>query len=176
MSSSLHRHPATSVRYSTIWSKSGNQGDSWHHVINLTIVPPTHGLAFEYLQADGWGEPAIGDVTVECVRAPSPSPPAPPGRPPRPPLAPAPPMPPPSPPDLTVIVAASVSAGVVLVIAIGSGVCFLLSVQAARRRRAFIKARAQARLKRSKKLILAGALKGGGSASVMDVLKLAAGT
>ena len=82
----------------TLWSKSGNQGDLWHHVVNLTIVPPTHGLAFEYLQADGWGEPAIGDVTVECVRAPSPSPPAPPGRPPRPPLAPAPPMPPPSPP------------------------------------------------------------------------------
>ena len=82
----------------TLWSKSGSQGDRWYHVTNLTIAPPSHGVAFEYLQADGWGEPAIGDVTVECVHAPPPLPPAPPPPPPRPPLPPAPPTAPPSPP------------------------------------------------------------------------------
>ena len=82
-----------------VWSRSGSQGDVWRRAVDVQLTgAQSHGLAFEYLRADGWGEPAIADVRVSCVHAPPSPPPLPPRPPPLPPAPPSPPLPPPSPP------------------------------------------------------------------------------
>ena len=79
-----------------LWSRRGNQGDAWR---DAEANAMTSSFSFEYVRAAGWGEPAIADVTVQCVL--DVRPPSPPSVPPSPPMPPpAPPVPPSSPPPL----------------------------------------------------------------------------
>ena len=78
----------------TLWTQTGDRGDRWHRVANLTTR--TRGIAFQYRNADGWGDVAIAEVQIDCSLAP---PPAPPSLPPSPPTPPSPPYPPGRPPQ-----------------------------------------------------------------------------
>ena len=81
----------------TVWSRFGNQRDTWHHVSDLSVG--AEGFAFEYIRADGWGNPALAEIGVSCELAPPPTPPSLPPSQPAPPHPPSPPAPPPTPPS-----------------------------------------------------------------------------
>lgn len=78
-----------------VWEVVGTQEDAW---LDVTVVIRSRGFSFEYLSAEGWGEPAIANVVLWCAFAPPPSPPFTPPSPQPPPSLPSPPAPPPSPP------------------------------------------------------------------------------
>ena len=80
-----------------LWSRSGDYGDVWHR--NERVRVNAASFAFEYVMADGFSEPALSEIVLECDFAPPPLPPrAPPSYPkplppPNPNLPPAPPLP-----------------------------------------------------------------------------------
>lgn len=79
-----------------LWNRTGSQGDEW---FQARVRVDSRAFSFEYARVDGWGEPAIADVTVECDFAPPPSPPSSPPLPPLPSQPPEPPTSPPAPPS-----------------------------------------------------------------------------
>lgn len=68
------------------WSRSGDQGDVWHRAERVQVA--SEEFAFEYVRAQGYAEPAIAEIVVECDAAPVPLPPH---APPQPPALPSPP-------------------------------------------------------------------------------------
>ena len=104
----MFRHPAANRNYKIgtlrvytgrheLWSRSGDYGDVWHR--NERVRVNAASFAFEYVMADGFSEPALSEIVLECDFAPPPLPPrAPPSYPkplppPNPNLPPAPPLP-----------------------------------------------------------------------------------
>ena len=63
-----------------VWSRTGDYGDVWHRGEQVRISADS--FAFEYMTEDGYGEPALAEISVECDFAPPPRPPqTPPSRP-----------------------------------------------------------------------------------------------
>ena len=56
-----------------LWSRVGDHGDVWHRGERVRVN--AQSFAFEYIMADGYSQPALAEVVVECDFAPPPHPP-----------------------------------------------------------------------------------------------------